>query len=375
MESFEPSWPRVLYYPPKAHWGGWRPSAQRSCQFSTRDPTGFQEVIRELLEKEHGQSGSKLVAFSTFRSEASDEFHQTQLREKPGDPDVHNNYGAFLQNKKDDLVGAELHYRRAIELKDGHSNALGNLANLLWRKGELDSARELYKTSIASNPVSDNVFLNYARFLEGADHDRPAAHRVIEQGLASFPASGRLHLLTARFHLEDGAPDQALASIAQARVHAASQEEVEPLHAFALHLSGVSTGETIAAYRVAITLSPQDANLRLNLAQLLFLRGDHIEAQAQLSRALSLGLDDNAMLEAQFYTACYPQSDHQVSAPTIKRLLSLSVRLSWNMTPNIEAIQHQNPKRAKLIERLYGIMRAQTSHDSLDEILIELVQP
>lgn len=338
-------------------------------------PAEFEEAIKDLLEKEHGPGGSRLVQFSAVRSEASDEFHQTQLREKPNDPDVHNNYGVYLQDKKDDLAGAEGHYRRAIELKAMHANALGNLGNLLWRKGEIHNARELYEKAVSSPAVSDYVFLNYAGFLDAVDQDRTASHRVIDQGLASFPDSGRLHLLRARLQLADGTYDWALKSVEQARAHGAPQDEVESLNAIALQLSGTSTGEAIAAYRVAITLAPHDASLRLNLAQLLFLKGDRKEAQAQLSSSLSLDLDDNAMLEAQFYLLCYPQTTQQASTSTIKRLLESGVRLSWNVSPNIEGIRHQNPKRAQLLERACQAMRAQPSSDSLDEILRELVQP
>jgi len=44
------------------------------------------------------------------------------------------NYGAFLQDKKQDLKGAEKSYLRALELDPNHVNALGNLANRDYRR-------------------------------------------------------------------------------------------------------------------------------------------------------------------------------------------------------------------------------------------------
>jgi hypothetical protein len=52
---------------------------------------------------------------------------------------------------------------------------------------------------------------------------------------------------------------------------------------------------------VAIVLNPANPSLRLNVAQLLFIKGDDLEANKQLQEALRLRLGDSAQLEAQFY--------------------------------------------------------------------------
>ena len=54
------------------------------------------------------------VAFS--RSETSDEFHRTQLRAYPNDPNTHNNYGAYLADVKNEPNLALKAYERALDI-------------------------------------------------------------------------------------------------------------------------------------------------------------------------------------------------------------------------------------------------------------------
>ena len=75
---------------------------------------------------------------------------------------------------------------------------------------------------------------------------------------------------------------QGLESFRGARDKGADQAQVECGFAGALHISGAPFGDCIGAYRVAIALNPQMACLRLNLAQLLFLKSDDLEAKRQL---------------------------------------------------------------------------------------------
>ena len=70
----------------------------------------------------------------TVRADESDEYHETQLREKPEDASAHSNYGVFLKDKKGNLQSAERKYRKAIDRDGNHVDTLGNLANFLGRK-------------------------------------------------------------------------------------------------------------------------------------------------------------------------------------------------------------------------------------------------
>jgi Tfp pilus assembly protein PilF len=235
-------------------------------------PHGHEDVITDLLDKQFGPGRARLESMSFARSDATEEFHQTQLREKPSDPNTHSNYGAFLKDVTKDQKGAEREYRKALELDTNHVNALGNLANLLSEKGDQIEATTLYEKALRIDPGNENVSLNYARFsLRDAEHF-PQALKVLEKGIATHPNSGRLILFRAEVRHKEGALLESLVDYRTAREKGADQARVEVGYSCALQMSGAPVGECIAAYRTAIALNPDNAALRLNLAQLLFIK-------------------------------------------------------------------------------------------------------
>ena len=145
---------------------------------------------------------------------------------------------------------------------------------------------------------------------------------------------------------------------------------MEAGYAVALHVAGAGVGECIAQYQVAIALNPNMGPLRLNLAQLLFIKGDDTEANTQLTKAFSLGLDPSARLEAEFYLLSHTSSDPAAIFGTTKSLLTQGARLRWNVRPNIEAISRRDPKKAALLELVVKVMVRETASALLDEVLV-----
>jgi len=332
-------------------------------------PEAARGAITRLLDEQFGPGQARLVGMSTVRADASDEYHETQMREKPKDPSVHSNYGAYLKDKKGDVEGAEREYRRAIALDGNHVNALGNLANLRWEKGDRDQAASLCRRALEADPGNENVTWNYARFLIAEPNDRNAARDVLDRGITTHPESGRLLLLRAQLNILNGAASEALEGLRRAREKGADQAGVEAGYAFALHVSGAPIGECIAAYRTAIALNPKNAPLKLNLAQLMFIRGDDAEANRQLLEAMRLGLDESAQLEAQFYLLSHTSSDPAAIFQTTKALLTRGARLRWNIRPNIEVVSRRDPHKAVLLELLSRVMAGERDPVFLDQVL------
>jgi Tfp pilus assembly protein PilF len=341
-------------------------------------PAGLRETITLLLDQQFGPGRARFDAISTGRADESDEYHKTQLREKPKDPSAHSNYGVFLQEKKGDLEGAEREYRKAIELDGHHVNALGNLANVLWKKGDKDQAANLYRRALEANPGNENVTWNYAMFLLSEFDDQQAAREVLDRGITTHPESGRLLSLRAELSLRDGSALEALEGFQRAREKRADQARVEAGYAFALQLSGAPIGECIAAYRVAITLTPESSRsksaLRLNLAQLLFIKGDDTEASRQLKEAMRLGLDEPAQLEAQFYLLAHTSSHPAEIFRSTKSLLAQGARLHWNVRPNIETVSRRDPQKAVLLEIVSKIMAGEQDQVFLAQVLAQWQQ-
>jgi Flp pilus assembly protein TadD len=305
----------------------------------------------------------------TVRADESDEYHETQLREKPEDASAHSNYGVFLKDKKGNLQSAERKYRKAIDRDGNHVDALGNLANLLGEKGDRDQAARLYRRVLQAGPGNETVTWNYLRFLSREFNDRQAARDVLDHGIAAHPESGRLPLLRAKLSLINGNALEALEDFRRAREQGADQPRVEVGYAFALQMSGASDGECIAAYHVAITLTPENGALRLNLAQLMFIKVDGPEANKQLQEAMSSGLDESAQLEAQFYLLAHTSSDPAVIFQTTKLLLTRGARLRWNVQPNIETVRRRDPKKAVRLELISKVMAGERDPVFLDQVL------
>lgn len=69
----------------------------------------------------------------------------------PDSAELHLMLGISLRDAED-LDGAERAYRKALELRPGYAEALGNLGNVLQKQRRLDEAIENYRAAIAIRP-------------------------------------------------------------------------------------------------------------------------------------------------------------------------------------------------------------------------------
>ena len=326
-------------------------------------------LVRRLL---HPPPGREIVLrqSATARSEPSDEYHLTQLRKKPEDPSARSNYGAFLKDNKGDMVSAERVYRKAIELDPNHVNALANLASLLWEKKDFEQVRILFRRALAAGPGNEHVTWNYARFLLNEGDDLMAAREVLDQGIATNAKSGRLLLLRADLRHREGNVPDALEDFRRAKEQPGDhQAEAEAGYSCALHVCGAPIDECVVAYRIAIGLNPNNFDVRLNLAQLLFVKGDNIEANRYLREAMTLRLSDGAQLEANFYLLSHTTADPGEILRATKSLLDRGIRLQWNVRPNIDAVRQRNPRKADLLELVLGIMVGERDQALIEQVL------
>ncbi len=326
-------------------------------------------LVRSLL---HPPPGREIVLrqSATVRSEPSDEYHLTQLRKKPEDPSAHSNYGAFLKDNKGDIVSAEREYRKAIELDPNHVIALANLASLLWEKKDFEQVRILFRRALAAGPGNEHVTWNYGRFLLNECDDLMAAREVLDQGIATNAKSGRLLLLRADLRHREGNVPDALEDFRRAKEQPGNhQAEAEAGYSCALHVCGAPIDECVVAYRIAIGLNPNNFDVRLNLAQLLYVKGDNIEANRYLREAMKLRLNDGAQLEANFYLLSHTTADPGEILRATKSLLDRGIRLQWNVRPNIDAVRQRNPRKADLLELVSGIMVGERDQALIEQVL------
>lgn len=319
-------------------------------------PDDAKAALAKVLAEQH-PGGAQLVQFASARFNDSEEFHRLQLRDKPLDPNVHCNYGNFLLSQRKDPHGAENAYRRALELAPRHVNSIGNLANILSNRGDVASAKNLYERALGLAPMDENVVINYAQLLGTQQADPSSIGDLLERSAAANPQSGKTRLALAQFYLRAGDPVKALEFVRVARGLGADQSLVEQTNAFALHMSGAPIGDRIAAYRTALAIEPASPAMNLNLAQLLFIRGETQEPRALLARALSSGLSHSDNLEAQFYRLAHTDADPEEIVTSMRASFSAGSRLTWNVDENVETVRARNTKRAASLEQLRQILR------------------
>jgi len=136
-----------------------------------------------------------------------------------------------------------------------------------------------------------------------------------------------------------------------------------------LHMNGSPINECIAAYRTAISLTPQDGALKLNLAQLLFIKGIEKEASKLLDESIRSDIDESAQLEVQFYLLSHTSAAAAESIRVTKVLLDRGARLQWDVRQNIEHLRQSDPDKAILLEIIAEIMAGERDAALLDEVL------
>ena len=329
-------------------------------------PPGVESDVRDFIRSRFPQ-GATLGALTIAHSPADERQHRALLRERPRDPNVYNNFGAFLKERRNDSHGAELQYLKALELDPGHVNALGNLANLRWDQRRLSEAQELYTSALAGNDLNENVVWNYIRFRRAEYNDVTSTRLVLDTAIDRHHSSARLRILRAEALISSD-PAGAIRDLEAARNLGGDQAVVEPLYGCALQLAGRPIDECVAAYRTALAVSAPNGSLHLNLAQLLFAAGRDTEAVTHLSAAWRYGLDTAAQLEAIFYAVAHTPRESGGLLNRVEVLLAAGATLTWDVSPNVAAVERRNPLRARHLADLARVMMRELPVETLSRL-------
>lgn len=253
-----------------------------------------------------------------------------QLRAKPNDPNVHSNYGAYLRDVAKDDARAEQAYLRALELDPNHSNALGNLANLLWERGELDRAEEFYRHALEANPDNVNPRINFGKFLLWARDDLDAARAVCEQGMPTDNAD--LLALYCELLVREGAYARAVEQYARLYELRPESAEVALNYGTVLQAIGTPPAAVEPLYRQVLAHEPGNGKAKLNLAQIRYHLGADEEALNLVRGALGSPLEDGDRTEALWCWYAFVQNrECLVELRTL--LLGGARSPGWDLTP------------------------------------------
>jgi Tfp pilus assembly protein PilF len=330
---------------------------------------GFGAAAKNLLDSHFGAGKYALRQFTAVKSEDTDDYHETRLRDKPNDSETHSNYGNHLLNSKNDVAAAERAYIKALDLDPKNANALGNLANVKVRNGEIDAARVLYQNALEIAPQHENVTWCYGNFLI-SQNDRTAARQVLNRGIdGGIQDTRRIRLALANLDLLDRNVAAALEGFRCLREQGADQKEVECGIALALQMSGAPIDQCIDAYRTAVALNPDSGGLLLNLAQLLLAKGSMVEGEKKLHEALRLELDLSARVEGQFYLLAHTTANPRDVFDAIGNLRGKGAKLDWNVQPNIDAVRKNSVESADILALLADVLAEPDGSASIDSLV------
>ena len=125
---------------------------------------------------------------------AAEAFEAGQMAEAEGQPDI-----------------AERHYRTAIRLEPDHAWAICSLGNLVYNRGDLTTACELYKVATQARPLMPQAWYNLANTLDELGQ--------LEAAVTAYSESLRLDPDYSDAHFNAGLAWEKLGEREQARTH------------------------------------------------------------------------------------------------------------------------------------------------------------
>ena len=182
--------------------------ALRAIRPDLRDPLASLRVFSEggklvvrlddaLVEPVSGQTvldlrvGELAQAADDISGNVIDVWSRAQ-KDTPDTADAWFERGIELEARDSEDSTAERCYQRAIELDPEHPGALLNLGNILYARGDLEPALELYRATAHSAAEYPEAFYNIANVLD--DLDRPSeALEAYREALSLAPEFKAAH--------------------------------------------------------------------------------------------------------------------------------------------------------------------------------------
>ena len=272
--------------------------------------------------------------------EAIEAYEQSLENDKP---DTHMglyNLG-LAYDELDDLETAESYFRQALDQRASHIPSLGNLANVLYDKGEHSAAEELLQEGLRREP-DDSQLLNNLATLYGKRGDLELATEFFQKGLDEHPKDENLLanfglLLHNNGHWVEAEP------ILRRALDANPDREgiAEMLATVLMTLGRADEASELAEQGYVESLSPAIANAEVERGNALLKAKqftaaveaytaaiaadpDHVAAHVQLGVAYeNLDRTDEALAS---YRQAYEIDDENISAVYFLGLLSARLR-------------------------------------------------
>lgn len=220
-----------------------------------------------------------------------------RIAKNPGDAFAWNLKGEIQMTQRD-RAGAEVSFRKAIELQPLWQAPHGNLAGLLLAQGKKDAAIGQLEALIKSNPDNLGAYLSIAAiYNQGKDYKRAAEayERVLARKPDLWVAANDLAFLLA----ETGGDLEKAMGLAQ-KALAQRPEETSVLDTVGwIHYKKGETARAIEYLVKALAKSPGDPSANYHLGMAYAKAGKKEQAKDHLNKALAAGREFQGKEEAE----------------------------------------------------------------------------
>jgi tetratricopeptide (TPR) repeat protein len=209
--------------------------------------------------------------------------------------------------------------RRASSLQPGRADVLVNLGAALQAAGETEAALQQYEDALVHTPHAVNVIVNAANALMQLGRMDEAVARY-EQALASAPQLSEARRCLADALLRQQRPEAALPHARQVVAEQPQALSGRVCLANALHAVG-QLDEAIAAFEAVLQKAPTAVPVLCNLSNVLRDAGRAADARTRLQQAIDGGVD-HADMHYSLALACTELGDRDAAAHAFRAALA-----------------------------------------------------
>jgi TolB-like protein/tetratricopeptide (TPR) repeat protein/DNA-binding winged helix-turn-helix (wHTH) protein len=236
-----------------------------------------------------------------------------------------------------DLLKAERHCRRALDLDASLVETEKALAALYGSSGQFDTSASVYRTLLTRNREDADGYIGLGKALEGLG--KPAeAEQAFRSAVGAEPAFWGTHNALGGFLFEQGRIDEAAAAYQKVTELAPSNASGYTNLGAALEMGG-DFERAAVAFRRSLAIEPS-ANAHSNLGTMHFYLGRFAEAANEYQQAAALA-GENLTMWGNLGDALWQLAPRREEAPTHYRRAIVLAERELEMTPDDALIAAQ----------------------------------
>lgn len=221
---------------------------------------------------------------------SGEEFWGDVIAHAPNKARAYNNLGVALA-EKNQFAAALPYFQKAMEMDTHYPDPVNNLSVAYGALGQVDNAIAVMKKSIQMQPGYPEGYNNIASFYM-AKREFKLAHENLKTAIKMRPHYGKAYFNLGRLLLEEGRREEAWEAFRSCCSRADFDNEVG-FSAYAnMSFELKKFDDAITGYTKLLTITPNNTEVHLNLANAYYSKQEYEKAKAQYGRLLALSPHD-----------------------------------------------------------------------------------